>query len=52
MTIFTASNDGYLRLFKLKEGKNFEAIAQINLLDKILKAVPLEVSSKALAQKR
>ena len=40
-TIMSASFDGYLRLLKIRETKNLEIVAQINLMDKILSTQPL-----------
>lgn len=43
LTLLTASEEGYLRLFQLREKKLLECTAQINIQDKILKIVPLGV---------
>ena len=43
-TVMSASFDGYVRLFKIRETKNLEIVAQINLMDKVLGSVPLELN--------
>ena len=40
-TVMSASFDGYVRLYKIKETKNLEIVAQLNVMDKILTTVPL-----------
>jgi len=40
-TVMSASFDGYVRLYKIKETKNLEIVAQLNVMDKILRTVPL-----------
>ena len=49
-TVISASFDGYVRLFKIRETKNLEIVAQINLMDKVLSTVPLELNPLNLAQ--
>lgn len=44
-TVLGASFDGYVRLYKIKETKNLEIVAQINVMDKILCTIPLELNS-------
>jgi len=44
-TVISASFDGYVRLYKIKETKNLEIVAQINVMDKILSTIPLELNS-------
>jgi len=44
--MFTASAEGYLRLMRVKEQKNLEIVTQINVMDKILHAFPIEASEK------
>ena len=44
-TVISASHDGYIRLFKIKETKNLEIVAQINIEDKILSTVPLHLNT-------
>lgn len=54
-TVLAASLDGYLRLYKIKESKNLEIVAQINVMDKILSTIPLELNqirSASTATKR
>ena len=41
----SASLDGYLRLYKIKETKNLEIFAQINVMDKILSTIPLQLNA-------
>ena len=43
-SIVSTSFDGYLRLFKIRETKNLEIVAQCNLMDKILHMIPLELN--------
>lgn len=43
-TVLSASFDGYLRLYKIKETKNLEIVAQINVMDKILSTIPLQLN--------
>lgn len=43
-TVVAASLDGYLRLFKVKEKKNMQVCAQINLQDKVFKVLPLSLN--------
>ena len=40
-TVMSASLDGYIRLYKIKETKNLEIVAQLNVMDKILSTIPL-----------
>lgn len=40
-TVLSASFDGYVRMYKIKETKNLEIVAQINVMDKILSTIPL-----------
>jgi len=42
-TVLTVSLDGYLRLVKIREGKCLEIVAQINVMDKVLHAKPLNL---------
>ena len=44
-TVLSASFDGYLRLYKIKETKNLEIVAQINVMDKILSTIPLQLNA-------
>lgn len=44
LTILAVSLDGYVRMFKTKESKNLEICAQINLQDKVFKAIPLQLN--------
>ena len=43
-TVMSASFDGYVRLYKIKETKNLEIVAQLNVMDKILTTVPLQLN--------
>ena len=43
-TVVSASHDGYVRLFKIKETKNLEVVAQLNVEDRILSTVPLRLN--------
>ena len=44
-TVLSASYDGYLRLYKIKETKNLEIVAQINVMDKIISTIPLQLNA-------
>ena len=46
-TILSASYDGYIRLYKIKETKNLEIVAQLNVMDKILATIPLHLNGFA-----
>ncbi|CDW71891.1 UNKNOWN [Stylonychia lemnae] len=41
LTLITASDEGYLRLFQIREEKLLECVAQLNIQDKINKMIPL-----------
>lgn len=43
-TVLSASFDGYVRMYKIKETKNLEIVAQINVMDKILSTIPLQLN--------
>lgn len=43
-TIIAASFDGYVRLYKINEVKNLEIKAQINIMDKVLATIPLQLN--------
>ena len=43
-TILAASFDGYVRLYKINEVKNLEIKAQINVMDKVLATIPLQLN--------
>lgn len=43
-TVMSASYDGYVRLYKIKETKNLEIVAQINVMDKVLSVAPLTLN--------
>ena len=43
-TVMSASLDGYIRLYKIKETKNLEIVAQLNVMDKILSTIPLQLN--------
>lgn len=41
IALFSASQDGFLRLYSIKSQKNLECSAQINLKDNILRVMPI-----------
>jgi len=41
----STSKDGYVRLFKVKEKKNMEIVAQINIQDKVFKVLALQLNA-------
>ena len=43
-TVMSASLDGYIRLYKIKETKNLEIVAQLNVMDKILSTIPMQLN--------
>ena len=43
-TVVSASLDGYVRLYKIRETKNLEIVAQINVMDRILSTIPLQLN--------
>lgn len=44
-TVMSASYDGYIRLYKIKETKNLEIVAQLNVMDRILSTIPLQLNT-------
>jgi hypothetical protein len=45
-SIISVSLDGYIRLFKMKEKKNMQICAQINIQDKAFKAIALQLNAQ------
>ena len=44
-TVLSASYDGYVRLYKIKETKNLEIVAQLNVMDRILSTIQLNLNT-------
>jgi hypothetical protein len=52
LNVMGFSNDGYARMYKIRESKQLDVFAQLNLQDKILAVRPLHSSRDELCERR
>jgi hypothetical protein len=52
LNVLGVSQDGYLRMYKIRESKQFEVFAQLNLQDRILAAKPLFTSRDEVCERK
>jgi hypothetical protein len=52
LNIVGISQDGYIRMYKIKESKNLEIFAQVNVQDKIIGAKALNISRDEICERK